>query len=488
MTETLNVAKFELDTLTRSAFQQSLHLPADGDEEIDSRFSYQFKKTSWSSQMSEKLESNSNDGKIIYTANHKFDFLMNTCMVQQLPALRVLKEYRKNVQICWPHNVNHNIIIDGNLCFDDDTVQKVNSVWLDIYSQFYMKAGFRDHYNIMSGTVPFLEKWTEYLPSFPVICPQPWFYGRNTAVSIPLFLCSKSRVTHNYSIRTKISDILRMRVFNPKTNKWAEIKYNFKYLEGVTEQELVKKPEMWGRYALISDSEREWRRTLTHEIYSEDMIMASSENSNKFGSSVPVSIHSDMPLKAVHWVAENVDASKMNNRSNYTTNTKDYFKGWNPIKSPQLTYGGSVRIPKMSHYHFDSIEAWYNFPSPPSEHGYNAYSICYDVSSLHADVGVVLSGLSAKLTCTLGNTDPFLSKVIDRRRQDPQGKEYGHEDLVPDEAIEEKSQDDINSPNFKIHVLLLVTRKIVFENGIKVRLVKDTPIQSTIETPLPSGR
>lgn len=478
MADLINVAKIDLDTL--SAFQRMLHHPADEEEEIDSHFSFQFKKTAWSTNLVEKLKIDSSDENVTFTANHKFDFLMYTYIVQKLPALRVLENYRKTVEIAWPHNVNHNTLIEGSLRFDDDPAQKFSSVWLDIHSQFYMKPGFRDHHNIMAGNVPFLEDWTDFLPAFPVITPQPWYYARHDAVAVPLFLCSLSRVTHTYKIRSRISDILRMRVReSSKSRVWTEIAYNYNYLEGVTEQEAIPKPEMWGRYALVTDAEREWRKSTPHEVYSEDVIEITHENTSRFTSTIPIALHSDTPTKAIHWVAENVDATEMNNRSNYTTNTADYFKGWNPVKTPQLSYGGVARIPKMEHHHFDRVEPWYKFPSPPSEPGYNGYSIGYDPTSLHADIGVVLNGLNARFTCTLGNTDPFLSKVIDRRRHDVHGKDG----LVPEEIARSESSSSRDSPNFRIHVLLLVTRKLVFELGEKVHIVEGTPIQQSLDTP-----
>ena len=466
MSDLINIAKVELNTL--SAFQQILHFPASEDEEIDSRFSYQFKKTSWSTHLPEKLKASSSEGSITYTANSKFDFLLHSYLMHKLPAYRVMEGYRNTIQIAWPHNVAHNISKGAHLRFDDDSAQKLNNVWIDIHSQFFMKPGFRDHYNIMVGNIPFLEDWSEFLPAYPVICPQPWYYARHEAVAIPLFLCSLSRVTHTYTVRTKLSEILRMRAYDRKTNSWREIPCNWKYLEGVNEQESLPYPEMWGRYTRITDAEREWRRSLPHEVYSEDVIAITTDNASQFGSSVPVNLHSDAPVKGMFWVAENTDASRLNNFSNYTTNTADLFKGWNPVKNITLTYGGVTRISTMEHDHFDRAEPWYKFPSPPSEPGYNAYSFGYDTTSLMADVGVVLDGLDARLSCILGNNDPFLSKIIDRRRS----RVDETDDLIPEETIENTPTNNKRSPNFEIHVLLLVTRMIRFTNSDKVEIVE----------------
>ena len=81
--ELINTARIELDTL--SEFQKMIHYPISTDEEIDSKFSYQFKKTTWSVNLTEKLKRNTSEKSIIFEANNKFDFdRTNTITPNQL--------------------------------------------------------------------------------------------------------------------------------------------------------------------------------------------------------------------------------------------------------------------------------------------------------------------------------------------------------------------------------------------------------------------
>jgi len=73
-------------------------------------------------------------------------------------------------------------------------------------------AGKRDQYNRMIGSIPCLEEWTTELPGIKLVVPQPYSYSRNTRVGFRTLQSSMNTISHHYKIRTKITDILRMRV------------------------------------------------------------------------------------------------------------------------------------------------------------------------------------------------------------------------------------------------------------------------------------
>jgi hypothetical protein len=493
-----NVASTELKTAT--PFQVMLHFPSfdDPNESVPSKFSVGFVKTSWSTNLSEKLSSNtsSDDSKMVeYSANHKFDYLLYTYMCMNMPQIKVLAEFEEFVQICLPHNLAHNVIKDGYLCYDDEPKQNINPIWLDVNSQLFMKSkpNAREFYNIMIGNVPFLEEWTNSLPAYPLTCPQPWSYCSHLPRAIPLFLCSKSRVKHRYSLRT-LSEILRMRVrkrvkdengdyIPDEYGEWVPIKPNERYLEGTV---VLPKPELWGRYAKITDGEKDWRsdnikdrevNMLPHSIYTEDIIMTTSPNEVRLGSEVIMELYSKTPVKAAFWVAENIDSTKFNNYSNYTTDPNIIFNGWNPIKSYQLNYGTMKRIPERSHNHADQAEPWYHFPSCPVEPGYNACAMSYDPSSIHADVGLIFSeNLKTNLTLKMGDTDPFLIKSGYLKKS---SKNPNFED-----ELDELKDNVASGCKFKIHAILLVYKKLEFNNDTVNSVIGPSNMPNIPNTPM----
>lgn len=480
-----NIAKYEFEILNE--FQKELHFVPD-QSEITSVFYKEYRKTMWYSQASARLRCVSNDNELIYTVNNTFHELLYTYMRQTYPALRVKKDWRDAgmVEICWSHNMGTNNVVNGRLKFDDDVPQTIDSVWFDIVSQFYMKPGFRDHYNICVGNVPFLESWATSLPEYTTNIIQPFYHSTDPCRAIPLFYFSSlATISYHYTIRNHISELLRMRVKLKKDVKvtdefgkttirkeeyWKEVPVNFKYLEGAGSTGMLKLPEVWGRYAYLTEDEVDWYKTCDTEevvvgekketrikdkiIYIEDVIACQSSNPQTLGSRVGVELDCKTPAKAIFWVTENLTARANRNFSNYTTNPESVYKGWNPNSKVSLSYGGSPRLDDMDIDHFDKIECWKHFPSPPSEPGYNAYSFSYDSTSLDADVGIVMDGIKARLTTTLSNTDPFMKPI--KVTEDESEKKNK---VVLDELGDE-SNTDRGGDKYITHCRLLVTRKM----------------------------
>lgn len=464
MTELRNVLKLDLDSL--SGFQKSLHLPEniinesgqEKQEEIDSRFSIVFDKTSWSTHAKVAMSRSDGEmGKVVYTANKKYDFLFKCEMRTTFLGAKVKDKYKHNTQICLPKKFGNNLIVNGQLLIDDDQVGSLDSVWLDIYSQFFMEpgAGKRDTYNQQIGNVEFLTDWNTYLPEFPITIRQPWFYCTHESRALPLLQSSMNNITHVYTLRTDIKDILRMRV-KKTTGGYKEIKCNIEYLDSPKN---IPTPELWGRFAQITEAERNWYKTLDRTIYINDVISAKSDNPKTFGSKESIKLHAQTPCKAIFWVAENCDASINRNFSNYTTNTEDISQGWNPCSTAAILYGGTPRVPELPNDHFDLSEPMNFFPSCPEEAGYNAYSFSYNSASLDADTAIILEGMAATLSLKLGNTNPFENSGIKEEVYDE------NSELIPREALEDSSE--TSSPKYIVHVKMLVMKKLKIKWNIE---------------------
>jgi hypothetical protein len=452
-----NVLKLDIESITD--FQKELHETnsTNSEDRIKSRFSCAIDKYSWSTHTKAKMTHIVEDGEVSYIASKKFDVLFKTELHMTTLPIKVKLKYRNKVQICLPHNLGHNICYLGELKVDDDHHQTIDSVWLDMYSQFYMKAGagMRKQYNRMIGNIPCLENWNTELPGVKLLVPQPFYYSRNTRTALLLLNSSMNTVTHNYKIRNKIQDILRVR-WNFGTDEkanWQEVPCKLKYLDIPNRAKEFPIPELWGRYSTVTDEEREWLQKdpktgepIKHIIYTEDIIMATSNNPTPLGSKDVIPLQSKAACKALFWVAQDIKALENRNFSNYTTNLEDIKKGWNPCSKVDLKYGGAYRLEKWSHEHFDLSEAWDFFPSAPNEPGYNAYAFGYEMTTLNVDTAIVLEPLNAALYVRLGDTDPF--KTIDEDEDD------SDDDTVPEEIPEsEKSK-------YLIHVRALVYKKL----------------------------
>lgn len=447
------IAKFDLDTLTK--FQEEIHIPSDEDEEITSNFYREFRKTTWVSHIPSKMKANCSDTEVSFTANTTFHYLINTFIRQTFPALRVKKEYENDVQIAWPHNLGTNSTPKACFKIDDDTLQTIDYVWFDIHSQFFMKPGFRDHWNMCVGNLPMLENWTNFLPEFTSNVRQPWFYGKDFCMAVPMFLSSLSLFEHVYTIRPFITDLLRMRV--KKGDGWIETMCNLKCLDGTGPNGQLRPPELWGRYGYLHPTEFKWNKCREkHTFYIEDVIACDSVIPSSYGSVVTVQLDCKTPCKAFYWVAENLSAKENRNFSDYTTNKDNMYQGWNPIRSRSLMYSGNTRLEMADSDHSDKIEPWDFAISPPSEAGYNMYSFACNPNSLDAEVGIVMNGMSVNLLCTLDNTDPYLKPV--KNTEDKS---------ILDELRGDKRIVYNGTDKFIVKVRLLVTKKLTFSQDPK---------------------
>lgn len=462
----IQAAKEELDSLT--PFQREMHMLEDMSETIGSNFFQDFSKSTWYSSTHMKLKCSPDGDEMVYAVNNTFHFLMYTYIRAMLPPVRVKKEYKGRVRIAWCHNVGTNMIPYASFKEDDDTYQKFDNVWSDIYFQFYQSpgAGKRKSHRVGVGNMSCLEEWSEFLPPYPINVDQPWFYSMDHSLAFPIFYKgSLTRAEHRYTFRLALSDLLRVQIMG-RDHTWKDITRKIDQYVDITADATVKVPELWGRYAYITDQEIEWYKCQsTRSFYIRDVEVCDTPNPNRYGTTAEIPLHCKNPCLAFFWVAENRDATLIHNYSNYTTNTNDVYSGWDPIRSVSLTYGTITRIDNMPSDHFSLAEPRKHFPSSPCECGYHGFSYSWDSMSYDADIGIVLSEMKAKFQCRIANNNIFtsLSYAEDNKEEtdnvdddiaDAIGDSPQSSDPKPIEPIANEP-----SPSFITRVRLLVIRK-----------------------------
>jgi len=138
-----NVLKLDANKLKH--YQKDLHEGSINAPEVESRFSCRIEKQAWSSHMKVKMSHSAEEGEVIYTASKKFDNLFKCEMHIHLLPVKVKDQYKNFIEICYPHNLGHNIAYEGELRIDDDPINTIDNVWMDIYTQYFMKSSKRDH-------------------------------------------------------------------------------------------------------------------------------------------------------------------------------------------------------------------------------------------------------------------------------------------------------------------------------------------------------
>ena len=444
-----------LDQEAITDFQKEMYNGTQEHPKVGVRFSLDFEKRTQNNHIKVKLDQvPSSEGQVVYTASAKYDVLFGLSAHIQLPTIRVKESLADKIEICYHHNIGHNIFSSGVCKIDDEPFVKTDSIWMDIYSQIFVEK--RELYNRMTGKVPILEEWTNELPSYPLIVPQPFFFTKATQMGLPIWKSSNNTIKFHYKINTKLADLIQMRL-KKDNGEYKEIKCNMNYLD--FKSDTLPDPEMWGRYGNMSEEERAWRTTpdpqtgnnYVQTIYVEDIDSISSNNPKTLGTTDEIQLQSMSPSKHIFWVASMVNGKY----SNYSTNREDLYRGWNPCATTSLQYGNSDRVEKMGAHHFDAAEFYdFDWPNFPREPGYNAFTYSFHPNNLQsADNAVILGKCGATLKITLGDTNPFSNSGKDDQLTDENGN------LILKEELEDL-QDETKKDKYIIHVRTMVIRKL----------------------------
>ena len=471
----MSISGIKVDSQTFSLFQKELHRPLgavdknDDDkitrnEKIHSIFQHRFRKISWYSPVKEILETNGggNDDNVTYIANNTYDHLFKSFLNVQLPAIKVDDKKANEYRIAWTHNIGININKLAKLMINDIVVNSFDSTSHDIASQYgyITKSGFKKHHLISIGSVPRLEEWTNFLPAHHLNVLQPFYYTKANFLALPLLKSSTTQFKHVYNFRRRILDLLRMQRLNPVTGKWVDILPKPEVIEGIKDKDsLIPLPELWGRYSRITDEERNWFRHCgdTHEYFYDNFLAFDDTNSRSYEEVASVDINSATPVKAIFWVSENTNSSRLNNFSNYTTNITNVYQGWNPHGQFKLERGEQVIMDSKSIIRAEREEVW-EFPRAPWEPGYNAITFCNNPFSIDGEASISLQGSKTKLTVKITNGNPDLIMPNNYAKRDDLDDFAQTTEVVPSNVVVQK---EIN-PSFIVKVRLLVYKKLSY--------------------------
>jgi hypothetical protein len=396
----------------KTDLQNKYHEPEE-DEKVTSISYRPLRKTPWDSGVVMKLTATrGKNEEIRYSFNPKIHRATNPYLTCCLPEVKVKSEYLDKIQICWTHNVGHNIISSASLISsDEDYIQTITSRTLDAEvrsSSWFLEGKSKEFYDQLIGNVPFLVNWSTYLPRYSLTLPQPWFYGKCDTSSLLLLSSSENSLIHNYDFCLSLSKLIRMREFDKKTSTWKNISFSEKYLENFSEKnQKIEDPEFFAECVLMTKPEREFLSEENREYHIEDYVIIKQTNPIPLGKSDVIDLKVQENALSLMILAENCESSEQNYSSNYTTDSNDVYSGWNPISQIKLVYG-STEVFNFESNHFSGAQMWYFSKNQIGESGYNLYSFQHrHPKSKH---GVNLHDLSASLNIILQDSNPFASE------------------------------------------------------------------------------
>lgn len=453
------LAKFDEGQL--SEFQKIIHKwPSDNQGGFRSHFVLSYQQSSWYSLQLAPLRAGGNGS---YTALNSLDRLLWTYRLHWLPKIVVKDEYVDKYQICWTHNIGTNLSPTRVLKCDEETIHEHDSCYHDIVLQNDVpsKVGIREAINVNVGNIPYLENWSTELPAYPITISDPWFYAEHRSKSFPLYLLSsQSTLTHFYTFRENIVDLLRMR--KKDGEKWVDLEtIDTSVLNGIPASGLFQPPEVYGWYAYMSEKEKENDKCDEHiTYYIEQVLSFDSPNPVESGAKAEINISSQFPLKGWYRVAENQTAVSYHNFSNYSTNSSDVYRGHSPVVRDICKQGTYTRY-DLEGFHMERMSPLFFLPSIPIEPGYGYWPHVLDKTVQHAQVGLVPDKFHCRLETRLGNTDPKLIQLNASK-----GTQYLHQNL---NGVSQNTKD-----RYIVHIRAPITRPLHFqkrENGTYVAVI-----------------
>lgn len=469
----MGIARIELQNQTNFVKELYYSDTNNKDDEITSNSYREFNKSTFYIPIDEKLDATHTDKSSTFKVKVSYDELLYLNCRMELPTLRVKENYKDTVKIAWTHNLGHNIIRSGRLMIDGKEYQRFDRIDLDIFLQYEVSNDKKQHYRERIGSIPILEDWTNHLPRYRLNIPQPFYFCKDISQNIPLKVFGVKEASFVYEFVLDIWKLLRVSIFSSKTNTWQELRNPTKtklegLIDGLNTSASLAYPDLYGRYVILTDEERNWRSScLSKQIYYIDqMIDSSPANLVPINQTAEAKLVCNSPCRKIYWLAENTIAKDYNIYSNYTTNPRERESGWNPCATASMKYGQITR--------FQFEQDFFTLQTPdkhsigtPNEIGYNCYSFSYDNSTFDADIGMTFNPPNniPTLSIQIADTDPYKEEI--KKYEKKLNKDDLEEMLEQQETLES----DNSKEQYKVHVKLLTYRRVKFEKSDKGDIV-----------------
>jgi hypothetical protein len=494
-TDLSNIAKLELESI--DPFQYGLHfstpyikhiqgVPISQDETYpasdhpESNFRLGFKKTAWSVIEKERMLSKSRENGIIeFIFNNKMDFALRCYVIRVLPRVNINKKFKGKVEISWSSDLGHHAYETIQLYIGGILIQTIYPIAQDIYYRYDMQESKKAVYKKM---VDMPQVWNSHVGEICLKTPLMFSFEKHITQAIPLFTLPESiqvRVVVKY--KTKIQDLIKMRVKDEEGDGFKEVEFDMRFMEETftsKDSDKVPIPEMYADYSKITEEEKNFFETVIFKkqndgsfpdktaamsYYYEDIIKMPTKI-QKPGSKVDIDLSSRLPVKCIYWVAQSKVSLIYHNYSNYSTNPLDKIKGKHPIAKVGFSYNGTDnKIEQMTSCHFDEITSFYRGSSGGPEIGYGCLPLCHSPTDFKlAQIGLTFSKNNPKLHLYLDDVDDTPPDDIDKDLDD---------DTLLKSVRDGKGKKSIDaSMNYEVHVFLLVTKRVdfLYKGGIVV--------------------
>ena len=328
-----------------------------------------------------------------YKISRAGDYLLRTWLRIQLPTVTLADNAFlpagfnfADSTIRWTRNLAHNFIREINISFNDFVAERMDSFYLDFWAAFSVPAGKVNGYNNMIGNYAELTDpvsiygpgvASQTLPAAILNLPLPFFYARDTGISLPTAAIPYNDMVHYITLR----DINELLIIDDVVQGLSAAATR----QNLTDPNPQLHVDMWAEYAIVSNAERSQMGKAPRDILIEQVQTAPKVNYNP-NNVQQTDIRFAHSVKALFFAVRN--KTNTAEQSNYTaaspvpTPVGVNFSpalATDPIAQTTLLYENTARLVNMGSDYFSLIVPYYTAVSIPRETGYHLLSYTLDL-------------------------------------------------------------------------------------------------------------
>ncbi len=370
-------------------------------------------KSTWFTQVPVILQLNSGTPDFGQTWSVKVsrqgDYLLQTWLRVCLPNIKVNSDADPALGLRWTRNLMHNLVKEVCFTANDMVVAKFNSIHLDFWAAFTVPAAKQAGYTSMIGDTMALfdlaspgnqlprakynpttgRDITVGQPQHTVLyLPLPFFYSRDTGVSLPTAALPYNEMTIDFEFRNWNELLIGETMTNPGNTEFRRVptinnlvSQQEPHLSGV---------EVWANYAIVSNDERKRMACAPRDILIEQaQWIIPSVYTPAVNPDPRLDIRLSHAIKVLFFAVRNT--TFISERSRYVVGSPEMgsiingvptkFVGQydtDPLENATLVYENVNRLTAMDGEYYSNLNPYYHAPTIPTACGYHSYSYALD--------------------------------------------------------------------------------------------------------------
>ena len=322
------------------------------------------------------------------------DYMLQTWLRVTIPSVSLTSSTGTD-RLRWTRNLMHNLVQEATVTFNDLVAARFDNWHLDFWAAFTVPAGKRNGYNNMIGTVNDLIQPRApgvAIPSATLNLPLPFFYQRDTGVSLPTAALPYNDMRINFCFRNWNELLIVDNVAVVGTGANPTRVPTLAEMGGTAP--VLGDTQVWANYAIVSNDERQRMACAPRDILIEQVQTTPRQTFAPATNPRPsYDIRLSHAIKVLFFAVQNV--TNANEWSNYTSacpvagvaavNFAPLVNGFgatDPILQTTLVYENTNRLAAMGSDYFSLVNPYFGAPVIPLETGYHMYTYSLDFYAL----------------------------------------------------------------------------------------------------------